>query len=387
MMRQLWKILLEEHRVLWKRPVPPVLFFLTPIVFCLVFGLLYQENTLRHIPLAICDLDQSVLSRSLIQVYADSERFDVLFYPSTQEEMEELLRNGRAKAGLEIPKDFSKRIKLSQDTEIAILVNSANNFFGNSAMSAVQENNRTFSLGVAQKLLQGMGILPKNAAEAVYPIHIGARILRNPTTGYTPFMLSGIMLHGLQMALLVTVAPLLAALCAQGMNGGEDHPAWMLLVGKAIPYWCAGLAAYAISLFVLVHLWAIPLRGELWQLLLLGGCFLFAVIGVLYLVSSISPDEIMAVQGPLLYIMPGLLFSGLSWPLFSMEGFARWYAGTMPITYTADSLRDLMLAGYAPAFWENLSTLLLMGTVAGIFALGAFSFRRHRKRATKEMSL
>ena len=83
-------------------------------------------------------------------------------------------------------------------------------------------------------------------------------------------------------------------------------------------------------------------------------------------------------QMPMLYIMPGLLYSGLSWPVFSMNAVAWWLSRLLPMTYTGDSLRDLMLAGSAPTLWSDIGQMLLIGAVMTLLAAGIFSFRRQR---------
>ncbi len=87
---------------------PGSIIFLTPLLFCIFFGMIYKENTVRHIPMVIYDQDQSNLSRSLIKVYHDSERFDIKYYADTQEEMSKLLSDDKAQVGLGIPVNFSE---------------------------------------------------------------------------------------------------------------------------------------------------------------------------------------------------------------------------------------------------------------------------------------
>ncbi|WP_427111877.1 ABC transporter permease [Megasphaera sueciensis] len=377
-MKNFSEIVRREHHVLWQHSSPVALVFLTPLIFCILFGIVYKENTVRHIPIVIYDQDQSSVSRSLIQVYDDSERFDVKYYVNTQEEMSQLLKEGKAQVALGIPKDFSKQIKLGYGTDVVLAINSTNNIFANSALSAIEENDRTFSVSIAQKLVESAGVLPSEAMNTVDPIRIGVRILNNPTTGYTSFMLPGIVLNGVQIALLLTV-PSLASIAKQNMYGPE-YSSLGIMLAKALPYWGMAVLSYIVSLGGLSLFWAVPIRAQFWQLLWLGCCFSFAVIGILYLFFSLCPNETLAVQIPLLYIMPGLLFSGLSWPLLSMQGFGRWYAGIMPITYTADNMRDLMLAGYAPSLNDGIQALLIMGIIAEGLAWGVFSLSRYWKQ-------
>lgn len=375
MLKQLKKIVRMEIRMLFWGKRPLALVFTVPLLFCFLFGAVYMENTVRHISMIVYDEDQSSTSRALIQAYDDSERYHVVAYADNQEKLEEKLADGTAKVGISIPKNFSKDIKLGTSTTILMFFNSSNNIFANSAMTFSQEIDRTVSLGVAKKLVEGTNMLPDEAMDMVYPIHLGVRILNNPTVGYTSFMLPGIMLNGVQISLLLSVAPLLASICRH-KRYDKSYSSAVLMIGKAIPYWGMGMISYGISLLVLHYVWAIPFRGSIKDIFLLGGAFIFCVIAVLYVFSAICPDEAFAMQLPLIYIMPGLLFSGLSWPTFSMQRFSKLYSASMPLTYAGDTMRDLMLEGYAPFLLHDVSCLLLGGVGAGIVAWSIFALRR-----------
>ena len=86
--------------------------------------------------------------------------------------------------------------------------------------------------------------------------------------------------------------------------------------------------------------------------------FCLAVAGIMVLFAVLSPDAVMSIEMPLLYIMPGLLYSGLSWPDFYMSDVAAAIAQIFPMRHAADSVRDILLAGYAPALVSQSLQLL-----------------------------
>ena len=67
--------------------------------------------------------------------------------------------------------------------------------------------------------------------------------------------------------------------------------------------------------------------------------------------------------------MPGLLCSGLSFPLFEMSDAAEAIAKLMPITYAGDNLRDILLTGYAPNLWSDCRTMIFGGAAAFLSAI------------------
>ena len=381
--QQFWDVLGREWYALWRKPRPMALIFLTPLVFGVLFGLVYLNNVVEHIPMAVYDEDQSSLSRKLIQVYGDTQRFAIVAYPSTPEELQQLLAEEKVQVAVEIPENFSKDIKSGRGTEVAVTINSANNIVGNSALSSFEEDNRVFNVSVAQQLLEAYGIKPQEALNAAYPVRLGTRILHNPVIGYINFMVPGLVLHGLQIALLLTIAPFLTSILRRKIYGPK-YAAGVLITAKSLPYFFLGIVAFILGILELNYFFAVPMRGSWLELIVLIMSFIFAFMSVLFVVSTISPNEIMSVQIPLLYIMPSLMYSGFSWPIISMNGFASVYAHSMPLTYAVDNMRDIMLQGYAPALWQDIGILLGIGVVCSTLAGIIFNLRRRFTQKARE---
>lgn len=129
-------------------------------------------------------------------------------------------------------------------------------------------------------------------------------------------------------------------------------------------------------MFIEKKKWA---AGLLLALTVMITAFCLAVAGIMVLFAVLSPDAVMSIELPLLYIMPGLLYSGLSWPDFYMSDVAAAIAQIFPMRHAADSVRDILLAGYAPALVSQSLQLLLMGA----FALGTAIFALRRRYGMK----
>lgn len=378
MIRQFFHVFWVSLRGLFRGRVPfAALLIGTPLGFTLLFGTIYAENVVNDIPLAVYDEDQSVLSRKLIQAYDDADRFTVVTYVTSEEEMRAKLMDGQALAALEIPKGFSKEIHLGNGADALLMVNSANNMFGNAALSASQEIARTFSVGMASELLEAGGVLPQAALSGAYPVRLGVRITGNPANGYASFMLSGLMLNGLQIGVMVTLAPLLITELLR-RRWDRRYPSWLLAAAGTLPYLLVAFVGYLISLLAVIWLFAVPMRGSWLDAAALGLSFLVFVGGVLLVFSTCVPSRELALQAPMVYIMPGLLYSGLSWPVFDMNGVAAAFGKLLPMTYAGDALRDILLSGYAPELGQNCAIMVGGGLFCLLVASGIFHWRRMR---------
>lgn len=367
----LYAIAKEEFLYLVKGR-PPIA--LVPLGFAVLFGLIYEQNIVNNIPLVVWDEDQSATSRELIEAYTDADRFTLVAQVADEESMRAAIHSGEARAALAIPKNFDKDLKSGQGADFMLMVDSSNNMFGNAAISASQEISRSFSVAAGQKLLESQGLLPDDAMNSVYPVHMGVRILGNPANGYSSFMLSGLMMNGLQIGVMLSLAPALVTELLQP-RWRRKNP-FLILVGKSIPYWLFSFMAYLLSLYLIVHVFAVPMRGSWGEAMLLGASFIFFVSSVLHIFSSCCPSRVLSLQAPMVYIMPGLLYSGLSWPNFDMSSIASVLGMLMPMTYGGDTLRDILLNGTAPTLYANCRIMILGGIGCQLVAAGIFYLRR-----------
>ncbi len=385
---KLKEVLLLELRRLFAPAAPTVLLLVgLPILYTILFGFTYSNNVVKYIPTVIYDQDQTTVSRSLTQAYMDSERYKVVAQVTTQEEMERWLREDKALVAVSIPAKFSQQIKLGMSSEILIETNSTNVMFANAVISSSQEIVQTFSAVTGQKLQEALNQLPAPALRTTAPVKLGIRIISNPTTSYTNFMLPGLAANGLQIAILLVAGPLIAREYSR-LSRWRQTSATTLVLGKLLPVWGCATVAFIICLAIMNVGFGVPVRTNMLSLLLLVSAFTFLVINLSFFFSAITSSEVAALQVPLLYIMPGLLYSGLSWPSLAMNEVARFFSSLMPLTYMADTLRDILLAGYSPFLLSNSLSMFAGGLVLQLTTLLVFTLRRKKfeLQTTKEVS-
>ena len=90
---------------------------------------------------------------------------------------------------------------------------------------------------------------------------------------------------------------------------------------------------------------------------------LFIFVSLLF--ALVFPNAVLAIQNTLLFIMPGLLYSGLSWPDEWMGRLPSLLQIFFPITYLAVPLRDLSLMGSSGLLMHNVGNML--GTAGALF--------------------
>jgi len=348
-----------------------------PILYTILFGLAYNANIVKNIPTLIYDQDQTPISLAFIQSFADSERYHIVAQVTSQEEMMENLHDGNALVAVVIPPNFAQDIKLGKSSQVLITISTANLMFSNAIIGSVPEIVQTYSAAIGQKSLEGLNQTPSQALSSAAPIRLAMRVLHNPTFSYSNFMLPGLGLNGLQLAIMLAICYILAREYTRISHwAGTSVPS--IILGKLVPYWLLSMTSFVLCLLMNIALFDVPCKGDVGSLLLIGSAFTYAIINVGTFFSAIAPNIVYAVQLPMLYIMPAYLFSGYSWPILAMNDFSKGFAAILPITYAADTLRDLLLAGYSPSLFINTTLLFIFGSV--LFFLSSFLFSLRRKK-------
>ena len=251
------------------------LLVLLPLVYTLLFGAAYSANVLNHIPVVVCDLEQSSISRTLTLNYDTSDRFRVVKQVSSYEEMQAALKNGEAKVGLYVPSGVDRNLRTASPAEVGVYIEASNMVYGSAALVASEEINLNLLVGGSQKILEHMTIYPDRALRMAYPATMSVRILNNPTNSYCNFMLLGLVCNGIQISLFLYAVDMFVKNKAQKWRYKTA-----LLWGKLCAVELVSVAVFSICLLISQYVFAVPLRAPWYEFLFLEAVFVFFFTGL-----------------------------------------------------------------------------------------------------------
>lgn len=131
-MRNLFYLVRKDFKRKWKNPVVILGFLFIPIVFTVIFGMVFGsggEGTLPQVKIFAADNDQSLISRLLLGALTQGELNELIELEAIEEdEGRKLLDRGKASALLIIPENFGQNIWDGQSTEILLIKNPAEQF-------------------------------------------------------------------------------------------------------------------------------------------------------------------------------------------------------------------------------------------------------------------
>ncbi len=369
----IWNIMKREIRQIFVLDPRRILFiFIAGVIYFLLFGGLYMPQTVKHIPMMICDEDQSAFSRSLVRHFEDAEDFQIIGYTYDPAEAEESLRDKEAYAVLEIPRDFSRKIKTGEPRDALMVINGSNILITSTIALAGENILYSFSdQTAAQMTAARTGENQDEVMHKVSPVSFQWRVLNNPVRGYLPFFVIGLAMTAFQAGMFLEMGASVHAEFRRG-SGSQNIQPGRLLWGKFILHWFLSFIAFGAIIATAVWWGGMRNAAPLWMLLVMNGCFSFAVIGLGMTVSAVFPSEFQFVRAALFYAVPSFIMSGYTWPTEAMNGPVLWFSYLFPLTWMSNALRNLLLSGAAWDMGKDITVLLLMGGTALVFLPPAF---------------
>ncbi|TDT15408.1 ABC-2 type transport system permease protein [Ilumatobacter fluminis] len=148
-----------------------------------------------------------------------------------------------------------------------------------------------------------------------------------------------------------------------------------VIFGKISPYFLlAGLDMIVVTVLG-VLLFDVPFVGNVALFAIGAAIFLFVVLGLGVLISTISQTTGQAIQAAFMILMPQILLSGMIFPLDAMAAGVRWIGYLLPLTYFTIISQGIMLRGASiDSLWSSFLILTVMAVV--VFTAATLRFRR-----------
>jgi ABC-2 type transport system permease protein len=362
-----WNISLCELKILVTQK-PKLIFsmFVVPFCYLLLFGTLFSKNSVDQIPLVICDESQTYFSSKLTDGFENTERFSVVQYVDSPEEVQQYLYEKKAIVGIGIPKDFAHDIKNGLASQIVVEINGTNLMVTNTAITATQDVFDVFAQQTALNSLRSQSGI-KNIETKIVPVQMKTRILHNPTLDYKVFFLFGLLMTSFQMTMFIptTASFFMEYKAKQYTMYAASH----VVIGKVLPFIMAASLAFIMHLTIAVFVFDLPYKGDLRQVFLLGLGFIFAMTTLASVIASFIKDFFFFYRLALAATIPVFMISGYTWPSSAMPWIIQKIAFFIPYTHIASSLRSFMTAGFSPVGYEDIFILYMYGGVMLLWSI------------------
>jgi ABC-2 type transport system permease protein len=347
-----------------------------PILQLIVFG--YAANLdVKHIRTAIRDLDQSVESRDLIGRLGSSKYFDIVTFPNTPGEVKDLINQGKVTVSIEIPTDFSRKLKKGDTATVQIVVDGTES---NTALIALGYANQIlseFSTQVLVRRLNRSGMIGFEQAG----VDLQQRTWFNPNFESRIFYVPGVIAS---IAFLIPIILTAQAIVRERELGTLEQimvtpiHSWELMVGKTLPFALIGLFDVIMIALIGVFWFEVPLRGN--PLVLLAGAVLFLMssVAIGLFISTICTTQQQAQISTFFFSMPAFTLSGFAFPIENMPEWIQYLTYVNPLRYFLVIVRGVFLkANGLDILWPQMLALGILGTL--MIVLSSLRFQKRLK--------
>jgi ABC-2 type transport system permease protein len=345
---------------------PATMFFalFIPIVELFMLGYAIDTNV-RHLRTVVLDQARTQESRQLLQSFTNTDDFSIVAEVYSDAALSQAIVAGRARVGIKIPEDYSRRLLAGDTAQLLVLVD------GSESSVAAEALNVGNAIALRESLKRMLTDRP-------LPVDSRPRILFNPDTRSANFFIPGLMVVMCQMMAVVLASN---AIVREKENGTMEQlfmtpvRAGELILGKLTPYLILTFVEFSTIALLMRIVFQVPIHGSFVTLLALALPFVLSMLGMGLWISTRASTREAAGQMAMGTVMPSIFLSGYVFPIDSMPLVFQYAAQVIPTTWLIDAARGVILRGAGwPELW--LQGLVLWGMAGAILVLSTLRFHK-----------
>jgi ABC-2 type transport system permease protein len=374
-MRRIRYLIQKEFRQVRRDRIMIAILFVVPIAQLLLLGYVVSSEV-KHVQTVVCDMDQSAVSRALIDRVKNSGYFDIRYYETSENRLSRYFDRGRVTIALVVPHDFHRRLQRNQPAQIQILMDGQDS---NTAVVAMG-----YLAGILESYLTDQVTLQMRALSGEVDLHMvspAVRVWYNENLKNSHFMVPGIVVF-----LLTMVTSLVSAmgLVRERELGTLEQlmvapiKKYELLMGKLIPFAVLGFIELFLGLLFAKLWYGISIVGNLGLLTMFAFLYLFSTLGIGLFVSASSRTQQQAMFMAMFLIVFFMLMSGFFVPIENMPESIRTLTYLNPMRYFILVVREIFIKGSDLRYlYPQGLALLAFGSL--IFSFATMRFQKRMK--------
>lgn len=349
---------------------PMALFFtvLIPVLQMFMIGFAINTNV-RNMPTAVYDGARTQESRRLLNRFINTDDFEITSYVDSETRLNEEIIAGRAKVGIKIPPDYSRRLLAGDTASILILVDGSESSVAGEALNVAN------AIALRESIERAMSV---SAARQTLPVEVRPKVLFNPDSRSANFLIPGM----LAVLIQIMTVMLTALAIVRERERGTLEQLYMtpvrplgLMIGKIIPYAVVAFGELSLMLVFMRWFFKVPIQGNILLLLLLTIPFIVTMLGLGLLISTRAQSQQEAMQAAFGTMMPSIFLSGYIFPINTMPKFFQIISSLIPTTYLIDIFRAIILRGTGfSSLWKQTLILSVMGVI--LITVSSIRFRK-----------
>lgn len=333
----IFEVMYREAERIKHNPAYRFLLFVGPLVGILLLFFIFRQGVAKELPLAIVDQDNSSLSVRIINAVNASPDVKVVGEISDVYRAEEWLQKGKVDAIVLLPNGLERKVFQGLEAPVPVYINGTNVTVAGVVQRSLLTTLQTISAGIQLKKLAISGSNKEQAMARVMPVKIQKHVLFNPYSNYGYFLNSAMLYFTLFlfafMSSVYTFGNELKRGTGESLLKAGNNSIRLAVAGKMFPYTIIFSGFAMLITYLLYEVEGMPLKGNF--LLIFYGQLItivaYQMIGLLFV--SITKNLRLSLSVGSAYIMMGITFSGLTFPVEGMSSVVKAFTLIFPFTW------------------------------------------------------
>lgn len=347
------------------------------LIQMMVFGYAATME-IKHVSVAVLDLDNTQESRELVAHFSASRYFSIAKYAAQKDELRYGIDRGDFLMVLEIDSGFAQRLRGGQGASVEVIIDSSNS---NTALVALGYLNQIGAQFAEDYQTDHLWRVAPQLVSFAPQVELEARPWFNEGFESKWYFVPGVI--GNLMLIMVMNLTAFAVVREREIGTLEQVMVtpirrWEFILGKTIPYFLIGSVDATLLALIGTFWFGVPFRGHVVVLAVGMATFLFAALGLGLLISTVAATQEQARNTAFFFTMPATTLSGFGTPISSMPPFFQKLSYFNPLRHVVLILRSVYLKGVGmEVLWPDIAFL-------GAFALFMLSVSILRFRKSLE---
>lgn len=349
---RLIKVAFAEWKLFYTDAAAVLLLVVAGILYAFYYPTPYMNQTVSKVPVAVVDMDHTVMSRQLTQMSASAQQIDVRYIFSDMREAEEALANEKIYGFMVIPKDMEKILRNGGSVNVNVFTHGAYVMLHGNIGTAFTTCALTVGATTKVKRIALGKKVPAAKAMAMRdPTPLSIQTLYNNTGSYSNYVVPSVLVLILQQTLVIGICVLGGARAHRKFRkkyreaSVENEKLPYRYFGRSLAYflhYCSFILFYH---FVVYNLFDFPRRGQLLPMIAFAVVFLFSTINFGMVLSQVFLRRETSMQIFLYMSIPILFLANFSWPSYLVPSWMVGLSALLPSTFAVPAWLSIQQRG------------------------------------------
>lgn len=381
------RVFANEIRLVVHDPGVLIFFLGLPLLYPIVYTLIYNPEVVNDIPVAVVDDCRTQASRDLVQTLGAAPAFDIYDYCSNMADAKRMMAEGQVYAILKIPASYGKKLGHSETAHAEFFMD-----------MALLLRYRTFVSGLTDVQMKEVSDLSAGAIDdkglesyipsgSLLPVNSQANFLGDTEQGFASFVIPGIVILILQQSMILGICMLGGTSRERRRRNAGVDPEQVGGVGVSATVWGKALAytVFYIPATIFVMHWIpwmfrLPMHGNpadylpMALPLLLASAFFGLTLNII--MKQRESGFVIIVFTSVVF----LFLSGLTWPRYAMPQICLWLGNLIPGIWGVEGF--IRINSNGATLWEVRQAyyaLWILCALYFIFSMGVTAYISRKK--------